>query len=207
MPDSKPRACLYARVSTKDKGQDPTNQLIPLRKLAKERGWKVAEEVIEHESAAGSKLRKQFVRMMESAEQGQYDIISFWSLDRFSREGVTQTLYDLRRLTDLGVEWVSQQEHFLDSTHLGPFRDVIIALIAAVARLETERRSERSKAAVERRRAAGEHVGGKRKEVDEVALEQLVRDNYSHSAIARHLGCSRGTVINRIRELKEQGRL
>lgn len=205
MADPKPRAVLYARVSTKDKGQDPTNQLIPLRTMARTRGWKIVDEIIEHESAAGSKTRKQFVQMLRRAESHEFDVVAFWSLDRFSREGVTQTLFDLRKLSDVGVDWVSCQEEFLDSTLLGPFREVVIALIAAIAKLETERRSERSKAAIERKRAAGQHVGNKRRDLDEKLLAAMAKDKYSRGALARFFNVSRGTIINRLKEIDAKG--
>ena len=35
------RLAIYARVSTKDKGQDPENQLHQLRDFAKTLGWEV----------------------------------------------------------------------------------------------------------------------------------------------------------------------
>ena len=39
----------------------------------------------------------------------------FWSLDRFSREGVSATLNHLERLTAAGVNWRSYTEEYLDS--------------------------------------------------------------------------------------------
>ena len=71
-------------------------------------------------------------------------MVLFWSLDRFSREGVTETLNHLQRLNAAGVQFKSFTEQYLDST--GVFKDAIIALLAAIAKQERVRLSERIKA-------------------------------------------------------------
>ena len=42
--------------------------------------------------------REQFQRMFKDASQRKFDLVLFWSLDRFSREGVLETLNHLQRL-------------------------------------------------------------------------------------------------------------
>src|SRR5215467_12212992 len=49
-PDTK-LVALYARVSTKDKGQETENQLRQLRDFAIHSGWTIVAEYIDHESA------------------------------------------------------------------------------------------------------------------------------------------------------------
>jgi DNA invertase Pin-like site-specific DNA recombinase len=71
-------------------------------------------------------------------------VVLFWSLDRFSREGVTETLNHLQRLTAAGVQFKSFTEQYLDST--GLFREAIIGFLAAIAKQERVRFSERIKA-------------------------------------------------------------
>jgi DNA invertase Pin-like site-specific DNA recombinase len=36
--------------------------------------------------------REEFKRLMKNAYQREFDCVLFWSLDRFSREGVLETL-------------------------------------------------------------------------------------------------------------------
>ena len=57
-------------------------------------------------------------------------MVLFWSLDRFSREGVYETLEHLRKLTSNGVEWFSYREEYLRS--IGPFKEVVLAILAAI---------------------------------------------------------------------------
>src|SRR5215472_2452354 len=47
MPDIH-RSAIYARVSTKDKGQDPENQLSQLREFAQAQGWRITHEYVDH---------------------------------------------------------------------------------------------------------------------------------------------------------------
>lgn len=46
--DAKKRVALYARVSTKNNGQDPEGQFIALREYAERRGWIVAGEYVDN---------------------------------------------------------------------------------------------------------------------------------------------------------------
>ena len=195
------KAALYARVSTKDKGQNPENQLLPMRQLAKERGWTITNEYVEHESASGRVRRRQYEAMMREATSDQYNVLVFWSLDRFSREGVAQTLLDLQRLTKAGVMWVSLQDPIPDEP--GPIRDLVISIMASLAQLETNRRSERAKAAIRRIKAKGGSWGRQRVSVDLDELARLYRQDYSISALAKHFGASRGTITARLKDIED----
>lgn len=154
------RVALYARVSTRDKGQDTENQLLQLRKFAAEKSWAVVHEYIDHISG-GQKDKPEFTKMMLGAYQKQFDVVLFWSLDRFTREGVTATLKYLEELDGYKIAWHSYSEQYLTSA-LGEFKHVVIAVLAAVARQEKIRIQERVKAGLERARADGfKRTGGR----------------------------------------------
>ncbi len=85
---------LYSRVSTKDKGQDVENQLSNLREFCAKQGWPVVHEYIDDASGKRSD-REQFQAMFAAASRREFDTVLFWSLDRFSREGVYETLQHL----------------------------------------------------------------------------------------------------------------
>ncbi len=57
---------LYARVSTRDKGQDTENQLEQLRRYCKKRDWTVVGEYVDQKSGATSE-RPDFKRMFAAA--------------------------------------------------------------------------------------------------------------------------------------------
>jgi DNA invertase Pin-like site-specific DNA recombinase len=88
MTNNRPqRACLWLRVSTDSKGQDPELQRADLEGVRRQRVWQIVKVYEVEESAFGKKPREQFQAMLEDAHRGKFDILVMWSLDRFSREG------------------------------------------------------------------------------------------------------------------------
>ena len=83
------RVALYARVSTKDKGQDVENQLAQLREFCERQGWVIHDEYMDDESGTkGKRERSGFARLFEDAGKRKFDVVLVWSLDRFTREGI-----------------------------------------------------------------------------------------------------------------------
>ena len=69
------RACLWLRVSTDSKGQDPALQRADLERVCDQRGWKVVLVYEVEESALGKKPREQFQAMLEDARKGRFDVL------------------------------------------------------------------------------------------------------------------------------------
>src|ERR1700692_3944789 len=159
------RTAIYARVSTKDGRQDTENQLRQLRAFAETQGWTVVHEYVDRASGKRGD-REQFQKMFADASRREFDILLFWSLDRLSREGTVETLNHLQRLTSCGVNYRSFTEQYLDST--GIFKEAVIGILAAVAKQERVRLSERTIAGLERAKAQG-RVGGRPKAEDDAA--------------------------------------
>ncbi len=182
---------IYCRISTRDKGQDFTNQLLALREFAAKQGWIIANEYIDQQSAKDDD-RPAFRQMFEDASRRKFDVLLFWSLDRLSREGVLETLQHLQRLTSYGVAWRSFTEQYLDST--GIFREAVIGTLAAIAKQERVRLGERTRAGLERVRCEGKRLGRPMAKVDAPLIQALRASGASWSEIARKTGLSRGTV-------------
>jgi DNA invertase Pin-like site-specific DNA recombinase len=85
-------------------------------------------------------------------------MVLVWALDRFSRNGLTSTVVDLQRLSSHGVSFHSYSEPHL-STDNELVRDVLLAVLASLAKLERQKISERTKAGLERARAKGKRLG------------------------------------------------
>jgi predicted site-specific integrase-resolvase len=90
-PDSPLRAALYARVSTRDKGQEVDNQLMELRRFCDAQSWLIVREYRECESG-GTAARAELQAMLRDAAQRRFDVVVFWALDRLTREGALATL-------------------------------------------------------------------------------------------------------------------
>lgn len=185
------RVALYARVSTKDKGQDTENQLVQLREFCRKQGWDVIHEYVDQVSGKRSD-RAQFQAMFADAAKRKFDLVLFWSLDRFSREGVLETLQHLQRLTAAKVDWKSFTEQYLDSC--GAFRDAVLAILAAIAKQERVRLSERTLAGLERAKRAGRTGGRPKKIVDRGKIRARREEGATVSEVAEEFGVSRGFV-------------
>jgi DNA invertase Pin-like site-specific DNA recombinase len=122
------KIALYARVSKRTGTQDTENQLAQLREFARIQGWTVVHEYVDRATGKHGD-REQFQRMFKDASQRKFDLVLFWSLDRFSREGVLETLNHLQRLSAAGVGYRSFTEQYLDSC--GIFKDAVLAILAA----------------------------------------------------------------------------
>jgi DNA invertase Pin-like site-specific DNA recombinase len=189
------RVALYSRVSTKDKGQDIRNQTDQLREFCERQGWHIVQEFMDKASGKRGD-RVQFQAMFEAASRREFDAVLFWSLDRFTREGTLLTLLYLQRLDSYGVAYRSFTESWLDS--LGPFKDVVLALLATLAKQERVRLSERVTAGLTRARKEG-RIGGRPKlDVSVSKIQKFADQGLSAVEIGKRLGCSRMTVARRL---------
>jgi len=184
------RTAIYARVSTRERGQDTQNQLHQLRGFAARQGWLIVSEFVDYESGSTDD-RDQFRAMFQAASRRQFDVLLFWSLDRFSREGVFETLTHLNRLTGYGVHYRSFTEQWFDSC--GIFRDAVISIMATLAKQERVRISERTRAGLERARREGKTLGRPRIEVNAHEIRGLRAKGLSWSAISAQTGVARAT--------------
>ena len=95
----------------------------------------------------GADLSSGFLeRAMRDA--GHYSLPLVWALDRLAREGPLDTLQVVDRFATLGVQVVSHQEPWTEAS--GELRDLLLAIVGWVARFESARRSERTKAGLDR---------------------------------------------------------
>jgi DNA invertase Pin-like site-specific DNA recombinase len=185
------RVALYARVSTKDKGQDNQNQLHQLRSFAETQGWTIVSEYTDRMTGKHGD-REQFQKMFAVASRREFDILLFWSLDRLSREGTVETLNHLQRLTSYGVNYRSFTEQYLDST--GIFKEAVIGILAAVAKQERVRLSERVTAGLQRARREGRIGGRPLAKFDQKRAIALHAKGKSLRTIAAEVGTTAATL-------------
>jgi len=183
------RTVIYARVSTTNKGQDADNQLAVLRAYCKKMNYEIINEYMD-EVSGGSGDRPAFKRLFADAAKRKFDLVVFWSLDRWSREGTRITIKYLEQLESYGVGFKSFTEQYIDSC--GIFKDVIISLLSTLAKQEKVRIGERVRAGL----ARTDKKGG-RPQIQLAVMEkikELKKQGLSNRAIGKDLNISHSTV-------------
>jgi DNA invertase Pin-like site-specific DNA recombinase len=186
------RAALYARVSTDDKGQDPTMQMDALRRFATERGWSVGEQhVYIDEGYSGAKVsRPALDAMMAAVRAGEIDVVIVWRFDRLARS--TRHLLDvLAEFNGLHVDFISQQESVDTSTPIGR---MVFTFIAAIAEFEREILRERVKAGMAHAKAKGRRFGRKLRVIDLRPASAMLAMGHSLEETSKALGIPRRTL-------------
>src|SRR5215468_1025705 len=97
------KVAIYTRVSGKSNRQETANQSLQLTEFCQRQGWEYIEYT---DRMSGTKAdRAAFQRLLEDARLKRFDLVLFWSLDRFSREGVLATLQHLQKLDSYNIGW------------------------------------------------------------------------------------------------------
>ncbi len=149
------RVCIYSRVSTTR--QDTLNQSLALTEWASQRDLKVVKVYEEEESAWKAGHQKILAQLIEDARENRFDAVLVWALDRLSREGALAILSLVNRLKIHGVKVISYQESWTEAP--GELAEILYAIAGWVARMESQRRSERTKAGLARVVASGRKLG------------------------------------------------
>src|SRR5215813_12219682 len=186
------RVAIYTRVSGQSNRQDTENQALQLREYCERQGWEYVEYTDRRSGARSD--RTAFQQVFEDARLKKFDLVLFWALDRFSREGVTETLNYLKQLDSYGVAWKSFTESYLDST--GMFKEAVIAILAAVAKQEHARLSERVVAGLRRAKREGKTLGRPKVIVDREKLREARTSGLSLRQIGDRFGISHTLVMN-----------
>lgn len=154
-----PVAALYIRVS--DRRLEPRNQVGPLRALCKAHGWAVGR-VYRDIERGGNPARLAFNAMQHDASVGKIQVVVFWAWDRITRGGVKAAFAIMDQWRGWNVAWTSLQEPYLSSTADPNMRELLLSIVAWAAKQESLRISQRTKAAIARRRGLGLFVGRKK---------------------------------------------
>jgi len=149
------RVALYLRVS--DPTQHTENQLPVLRDWASQRGYDIAGVYEKQESAWRAGHQRELSRLLQDAGRRRFELVLVWALDRLSREGALAILRLVDRLRTYGVKVLSYQESWTEAP--GELAELLYALTGWVARMESQRRSERTRAGLARAVTQGKKLG------------------------------------------------
>lgn len=187
------RAALYMRVSTVD--QHPETQGIELRQFAKQRGYEIVREYVDH-GVSGTKARRPALdKLLQEARRRSFDVVLVWSCDRLARS-TKHFLEVLDELNGFGIRFVSQREA-IDTD--GPLGRAIVVIISAIAELERSLIVERVRAGMRRAKLEGRRIGRTPLDVDHAALVRDRLAGMSLTRVAQQYGLSRASVVRFVR--------
>lgn len=154
-------AAAWYRISTDQQRQSTDNQVPDVRRFAGHHGYDITATYTVDDTAwkngGGPEYRKMLRQALDDAWAGKYRVLIVWALDRITRNGAEDALRIIRQFRERGCMLVSVKESWLNGSP--EVQDVLVAFAGWMAQQESERRSERVKAGLERRRAEGKPVG------------------------------------------------
>lgn len=187
------RTFAYLRVSTDL--QDNANQLHEIEKSGYQiQNYRVFADQVSGRIAASE--RPEFKKLLQKFEQGDRLVIS--KIDRLGRSSL-DILSTLEMLKNMGVSVVCLQLNGTDLTSTSG--QLLVTMLAAVAQMERDLISERTKSSLAKKKAEGVKLG----RPNALSLDQkkeLLRlstlPNFTISNAAKHYGVSRASVMRAI---------
>ena len=206
------KSAIYMRVSKDDGSQETDNQLLVLQEEVERAnaGPEPREELVEvyldrETGTKGRRERSDFDRMFQDAERRRFELLRFWALDRFSREGIRKTIGYLQRLDHLGVRFKSHTEPYLNTDN-ELIAHIVLGVTSYYAQLEAQRISDRTKAGLDRARAQGKVIGRPDGfEKWEPTLKAMLAKGYGKKRISRETELSYNTVKAYLKRMESEG--
>ena len=187
---SQSRVALYARVSTKNNGQDPETQLMALRDYAQARGFEIFQEYTDIGISGSKERRPALDQLMKDAQRRKFDLVLVARFDRFARS-TRHLIQALEQFSALGVDFISLSESIDTSTPMGK---MVFTILASVAELEKSLIQERVVMGIQRAKKQGKRLGRPPVSVDLGKAHRLQEQGLSRKAISRRLGVGLGTL-------------
>lgn len=191
---------IYVRASTKD--QDAERALDDLITFGKDYGDSQVEYIENH---SGTKLdRPELNRLLDEAQPK--DILLVESVDRLSRLSQDDFAILKQRIKDKGLRLVVKD---LPTTHdkqegmtgdiMKVINDMLIDLLATMAKLDNDKRKERIKQGLER--SGYKPTGKKADTAKHDRIIELSKKDLTKEEIAKAVGCGVATVYRVLKEV------
>jgi site-specific DNA recombinase len=153
------RVAAYIRVSTDEQvkeGYSLDAQREKLINFCKSQDWSIVEMYVEEGKSAKDMNRPELNRMLSDAQNGRFDVLLVYRLDRLTRS--VKDLYEmLQMFENHGVKFKSATEIYDTTTAMGK---LFITIVAALAQWERENLSERVRFGMEELVREGKWHGG-----------------------------------------------
>lgn len=197
----------YLRASTKE--QDAKRAKNELIQFATDHGHKIAAFYIENESGATLE-RPQLMQLIDDAHDG--DVILVEQIDRLARlnpadwDTLKQKLSSKRLSVvskELPTSYMALQQanssEFMDSV-LRAINDMLLDMLAAIARKDYEDRRNRQMQGIARAKAEGKYSGRRKDTEKRKIIASLLKSGHSYSDIQETAKCSRQLIADVAKE-------
>ena len=200
------RIALYARVSTRDKDQNPETQLLRLRDtVSRHPDWHITQEYVDTASANDALHRSAWKALNDDAVRHKFDAVLVFKLDRAFRS--VKHMHDTLAVWEpLHIGFLSAQEGFDTTTALGR---LLLNLLASLAEFELELIRERVQAGMDRAKKEGRAIGRPSIGADPVraqALRQAVQAVQTHQLSYRQAAKQAGVSVTTLQKALKGGR-
>ncbi len=195
----------YLRASSDE--QDAQRARSTLDQFAHERGFSICNYYVENES--GARLdRPELFRLLSDSRP--HDILLIEDVDRLSRLiGIDwEKLKKLIREREVCVvavnvpttwQHLTPQKIEFDARMFSAINDMLLDMLAAIARRDYEQRRQRQAQGIEKAKAAGKYRGRQPNLEKYAAINRLLTSGSSWSVVQKTVGCSRSTISKAIR--------
>ncbi|MCL5066480.1 MAG: recombinase family protein [Firmicutes bacterium] len=199
---------MYARVSTRDKDQNPETQLLRLRQfVAQHPDWQVTKTYVDQASANDLLHRTAWKALQDDAIQHRLDAVLVFKLDRAFRS--VKHMHDTLAIWGaLSVGFLSAQEGFNTATPIGR---LLLNLLASLAEFELDTISERVRAGMARAKQEGKRFGNrpietnaKKWQATQAAVRAVETRQLSYRQAAKQYGVSVSTIQRTQVKLKQK---
>jgi DNA invertase Pin-like site-specific DNA recombinase len=202
------RIAAYLSLGPGESRQIVEKQFREMQRLVRaQKGWKLIRKYSDSFSLANQE-RPSFRRLLSDAEKHRFEMLLFWSLDRFSQQGPLHSLRLLRRLSGWGIQYRSISEPHLDTS--GLFGEAVSSVVVTLAAQERNHLVRRTRAGLalqqQSHRPGPKGRFGPGRPVLEINAEKLLAlgaKNLDRDQIAAALGISPSTVTRRLKKIEE----
>ncbi|MGD0886556.1 MAG: recombinase family protein [Thermodesulfovibrionales bacterium] len=193
----------YIRVSTER--QDINNQRMEILEYGRKHDLKIKDFIEIEISSRKDKKQRRIEELLEKLSAGDILIVS--ELSRLGRS-TAEVIDIVNELIRLGVSLIAikQNLQIKDGKKMGMQTKVIVTMFSLFAELERDIISERTRQALQAKKAGGKKLGkpkgtiqASRLDEKQDAIREFLKHRVPKSAIAKMLGTSRTNLVNYIK--------
>lgn len=192
----------YLRASTDE--QDAHRARGTIDRFAVDRGINICSYYAENESGARLE-RPELFRLLNDCKPR--DVLLVEDVDRLSRLASAEwdKLKMIIRQRDVRVvavnvpttwQHLSPTQNEFDARMFGAINDMLLDMLAAIARRDYEQRRERQGQGIAKAKAAGKYRGSQINKDRYDAINKMLASGISWTGVQRTIGCSRSTISN-----------